>query len=133
MVLGGSLLLFILIFFGVGAGVLCSIVGFVYPAFQSFEVIEHKTKGDDIQWLVYWVVFAFFAVIETFRDFLLYWIPFYYAFKLAFLLWAMLPQTKGAKFLYDSVLKDFLKKENRIDAAMAEAKKVILVLVDEEI
>ena len=45
----------------------------------------------------------------------------------------MLPQTKGAKFLYDSVLKDFLKKENRIDAAMAEAKKVILVLVDEEI
>jgi receptor expression-enhancing protein 5/6 len=124
LVLGGSLILVILIFFGVGAGVLCSIVGFVYPAFQSFEAIEHKAKGDDIQWLVYWVVFAFFAVIETFRDFLLYWIPFYYAFKLAFLLWAMLPQTKGAKFLYDSVLKDFLKKENRIDAAMAESKKV---------
>mmetsp|Transcript_6040 Transcript_6040/g.9116 ORF Transcript_6040/g.9116 Transcript_6040/m.9116 type:complete len:182 (-) Transcript_6040:133-678(-) len=123
LVLGGSLILVILIFFGVGAGVLCSIVGFVYPAFQSFEAIEHKAKGDDIQWLVYWVVFAFFAVIETFRDFLLYWIPFYYAFKLAFLLWAMLPQTKGAKFLYDSVLKDFLKKENRIDAAMAESKK----------
>jgi hypothetical protein len=113
-----------LIFFGVGAGVLCSLVGFVFPAFKSFEAIEHKSKGDDIQWLVYWVVFAFFSVIETFRDFLLYWIPFYYAFKLAFLLWAMLPQTKGAKFLYDSFLKDFLKKENRIDAAMADAKKV---------
>jgi receptor expression-enhancing protein 5/6 len=108
----------------VGAGVLCSLVGFVFPAFKSFEAIEHKNKGDDIQWLVYWVVFAFFSVIETFRDFLLYWIPFYYAFKLAFLLWAMLPQTKGAKFLYDSFLKDFLKKENRIDAAMADAKKV---------
>jgi hypothetical protein len=37
----------------------------------------------------------------------------------------MLPQTKGAKFLYDSFLKDFLKKnESRIDAAMADAKKV---------
>lgn len=118
-----------LIFFGVGAGVLCSIVGFVYPAFKSFETIETKTKGDDIQWLVYWVVFAFFSLIETFRDFLLYWIPFYYAFKLAFLLWAMLPQTKGSKFLYDSILKDFLKKnESRIDAAMAESKKVCTCL-----
>jgi receptor expression-enhancing protein 5/6 len=35
-----------------------------------------------------------------------------------------LPQTKGAKFLYDSFLKDFLKKnESRIDAALANAKK----------
>ena len=35
-----------------------------------------------------------------------------------------LPQTKGAKFLYDSFLKDFLKKnESRIDAALADAKK----------
>lgn len=57
-------------------------------------------------------------------DYLLYWIPFYYAFKLAFLLWAMLPQTRGAMFLYDNFLKDFLKKsESRIDAALADAKK----------
>lgn len=63
-------------------------------------------------------------MIEVFTDFLLYWIPFYYAFKLAFLLWAMLPQTKGAKFLYDSFLKDFLKQnESKIDAVLNEAKK----------
>lgn len=130
LVLGGGLVFVILIFFGVGAGVLCSIVGFLYPSFKSFEAIESKNKGDDIQWLVYWVVFAFFSLIESFIDFLLYWIPFYYAFKLAFLLWAMLPQTKGAKFLYDSFLKDFLKKnESRIDAAMADAKKVSCYLV----
>ena len=125
LVIGGAFVFIVLIFFGVGAGVLCSIVGFLYPSFKSFEAIESKNKGDDIQWLVYWVVFAFFSLIESFIDFLLYWIPFYYAFKLAFLLWAMLPQTKGAKFLYDSFLKDFLKKnESRIDAAMADAKKV---------
>lgn len=63
-------------------------------------------------------------MIEVFTDFLLYWIPFYYAFKLAFLLWAMLPQTKGAKFLYDSFLKDFLKKnESKIDQALDDAKR----------
>lgn len=122
--LGGGLLLTLIIFFGVGAGSLCNVVGFAYPAFKSFEAIETKVKGDDTQWLVYWVIFAFFSIIEVFVDFLLYWIPFYYAFKLAFLLWAFLPQTRGAKFLYDSFLKDLLKKnESRIDAAMADAKK----------
>mmetsp|Transcript_10634 Transcript_10634/g.15561 ORF Transcript_10634/g.15561 Transcript_10634/m.15561 type:complete len:200 (-) Transcript_10634:381-980(-) len=123
-VLGAGAVVFILIFFGIGAGTLCSLVGFIYPAFKSFEVIENRTRGDDTQWLIYWVVYSFFSIIEVFVDFLLYWIPFYYAFKLAFLLWAMLPQTKGAKFLYDSFLKDFLKKnESKIDAALNDAKK----------
>ena len=122
--IGGALIFFTLIFMGVGAGSLCSIVGFLYPAYKSFEAIESKNRGDDTQWLIYWVVYAFFSIMEVFIDFLVYWIPFYYAFKLAFLLWAMLPQTKGAKFLYDSFLKDFLKQnESKIDAALADAKK----------
>ena len=38
----------------------------------------------------------------------------------------MLPQTKGAKFLYDSFLKDFLKKnESKIDAALSDAKRSV--------
>lgn len=117
---------------GIGAGSLCSIVGFVYPAYKSFEAIESKNRGDDTQWLIYWVVYAFFSIMEVFIDFLVYWIPFYYAFKLAFLLWAMLPQTKGAKFLYDSFLKDFLKtNESKIDAALNDAKKNVGQVVTE--
>jgi receptor expression-enhancing protein 5/6 len=120
----GSFILLSLIFFGIGAGSVCSIIGFLYPAYKSLLAIESKTRGDDTQWLIYWVVYCFFSMIEVFTDFLLYWIPFYYAFKLAFLLWAMLPQTKGAKFLYDSFLKDFLKKnESKIDQAIDDAKR----------
>lgn len=122
--IGGGIVTALILVFGVGIASLSSLVGFVYPAIKSFQAIESKTKGDDTQWLVYWVIFAIFSIMEVFVDLVLYWIPFYYAFKLAFLLWAMLPQTKGAKFLYDSFLKDFLKKnESRIDAALADAKK----------
>jgi receptor expression-enhancing protein 5/6 len=110
--------------FGMGIAPLTSVIGFVYPAYKSFQAIELKNKNEDTQWLVYWVIFAFFSIAETFIDYLLYWIPFYYAFKIAFLLWAMLPQTRGAKLLYDNFLRDFLKKnESRIDAAFADAKK----------
>ena len=124
MAIGGGIVIALILVFGVGIASLSSLVGFVYPAWKSFEAIESKIKGDDTQWLVYWVIFAIFSIMEVFVDLVLYWIPFYYAFKLAFLLWAMLPQTKGAKFLYDSFLKDFLKKsESRIDAALADAKK----------
>ena len=125
---GGSLSLLLIIFVGLSAGTLCSMVGFVYPALKSFQAIEHRststTSTDVTQWLIYWVVYSFFSIIEVFIDILLYWIPFYYAFKIAFLLWAMLPQTRGAKFLYDSFLKDFLKsKESMMDRALRDAKK----------
>jgi receptor expression-enhancing protein 5/6 len=124
LVVGGGVLLAIFFILGMGIAPLTSIVGFLYPAYKSFQAIEQKNKNDDTQWLVYWVIFAFFSIAETFIDYLLYWIPFYYAFKVAFLLWAMLPQTRGAKLLYDNFLRDFLKKnESRIDAAFADAKK----------
>merc|ERR1711933_661377 len=111
-------------FLTIGTSSLCSLVGFIYPAYKSFEAIEGKKQNEVItQWLIYWVVYSLFAIIEVFVDFLLFWIPFYYTFKMAFLLWAMLPQTRGATYLYDSFLKDFLKKnESNIDAALNTAK-----------
>ena len=72
---------------GVGVGSLCSLIGFAYPTLASFRAIETKQKGDDTQWLIYWTVYAFFSVLETFVDYVLYFVPFYYAFKLAFLVW----------------------------------------------
>lgn len=121
----GSLsLVVVFLLFGIGVGSLCSMIGFFYPAWCSFKAIETKQKGDDTQWLIYWTVYAFFSIIEAFIDYLLYFVPFYYAFKLCFLLWLMLPQTRGAQFLYESFLKDFLKKnEARIDSALDKARK----------
>jgi len=132
LVVGGGVFLCTCIFFSIGAGSVCSLIGFAYPAYKSFEAIEGPNKKEVTQWLIYWVVYAFFSIIEVFVDFLLYWIPFYYTFKMAFLVWAMLPQTKGAKYLYDSFLKDFLKKnESKIDKALSDAKKKASLIASE--
>ena len=47
---------------------------FAYPAYCSIQALESKTKGDDTQWLTYWVVFAAFSVIEYFADFIAGWV-----------------------------------------------------------
>ena len=106
LVIAGTFLFVVLVFFGIGANTLCSFIGFIFPAYQTILAIEKKNKGDDTQWLVYWILYSFFSVIETFQDFILYWIPFYFAFKLAFLLWAMLPQTR--KFIFCFVFAEKL-------------------------
>ncbi len=75
LVIGGALLLFAFLFLGFGAGLLSTLVGFIYPAWASFQAIESPSRADDAQWLAYWVVFAVFSVIESFSDAFLSWMP----------------------------------------------------------
>ena len=122
LVASGGALVLLLLLVGFGAGLICNVVGFAYPTLCSFQAIESEDKKDDVQWLTYWIVYACFNIVEIFADFLLYWIPFYYAFKLGFLLWLFMPSTLGASFLYLHFLAPFLKsQESRIDRAMMEA------------
>ena len=46
-----------------------------------------------LQWLTYWVVFAFLTVFESAVS-AVYWFPFYYTFKTLAIVWLMLPQTQ---------------------------------------
>lgn len=107
------------IFSGFLAGPITNFVGFLYPAYASIVAIESTGKEDDTQWLTYWVVFAFFCVIENFTDYILYWVPFYYAIKVTFLAWCMIPKYQGAKIVYTNVIKPiFEKHESAIDRAL---------------
>ena len=48
-VAGGVVVAFLLTFFSIGAGSVCWLVGFAYPAHKSFEAIEGLDKNDVTQ------------------------------------------------------------------------------------
>ncbi|KAI9189723.1 ER membrane protein DP1/Yop1 [Blastocladiella emersonii ATCC 22665] len=124
MAAGGAGVLTLMIFFNIAGQLLTNMVGFLYPAYASFRSIESPGKTDDTQWLTYWVVYAFFSIIEYFADILIYWLPMYYTIKAAFLLWLYLPYFRGADRVYSGTIRPFLlANESKIDAGIAAAKK----------
>ncbi|CAH7689588.1 TB2/DP1, HVA22 family-domain-containing protein [Phakopsora pachyrhizi] len=105
------------IFFNIFAGFLTTLLGWALPAYLSLQSLESPSSGDDVQWLTYWTVFSTFNILEIFSDILLYWFPFYYTFKCVFIVWLMLPQTRGAQVLYHKALKPLVANPNSKTAA----------------
>merc|ERR1712080_291798 len=69
-------------------------------------------------WLMFWVVFSVFSVMEFFSDTLIGWVPFYWLMKCVFLLWCMSP-LEGSSVIYHRVIRPyFLKHESAIDDAV---------------
>lgn len=95
---------FFLVFFNIAGEFLVNLAGFGIPAYYSLNALFTVSKTDDTQWLTYWVVFAFFTLLESAIS-AAYWFPFYYLFKLVLVLWMALPQTQGAHVVFTSFLQ----------------------------
>ncbi|KDR68674.1 hypothetical protein GALMADRAFT_1022153 [Galerina marginata CBS 339.88] len=119
--------LFFIVFlhtFNALAAPISNLVGWGLPAYLSFKAIESPSPHDDVQWLTYWVVFGFFNFLESFAlRLVLYYVPWYFAFKSIFIVWLQLPAFRGAQVAYFNVIKPVLanvSSQSRVPAPHAE-------------
>jgi len=112
---------------GFGASFVANLIGFVYPLYASFESLQqprNSAQSQQEKWLVYWVTFGTFSLVESMTDFFLYWIPLYHVAKVAFLVWCFAPQTNGANVLYKRIIEPLLiKYESSIDSASVKGRR----------
>ena len=91
-VIGTVALLGFLLLINTLAQPVSNLIGWGLPAYLSFKAIESPSAQDDVQWLTYWVVFGSFNLLESFAlRMVLYYFPWYFAFKTVFVLWLQLP------------------------------------------
>ncbi|TQS38134.1 hypothetical protein Golomagni_01367 [Golovinomyces magnicellulatus] len=104
------------------ARLLSSIPTFLFPVFASYKALKTSNPALLTPWLMYWVVLACTLFFESWTIFILLWIPFYSWIRLGFLLYLILPQTQGAKVLYQTHVHPFLEKnEHTIDELISLA------------
>jgi receptor expression-enhancing protein 5/6 len=83
-----------------------NLVGWALPAYLSYRALESPGQEDTIQWLTYWTIFGFFTCLESVAlRLVLYYFPYYFPIKTAFVLWLQLPNTRGAHTFHHSVVK----------------------------
>merc|ERR1712107_44070 len=108
--------------YGVGGQIVCTLIGFLYPAYESFKAIESNSALTAF-WLRYWIVFAFISTFEHMLYYILVWIPFYYPIKLGLLYWLFATRTQGANYAYRWMVSPILRRNQRtIDQCLGETK-----------
>lgn len=88
-------------------------IGITYPGIMSLAAIRSKSMDDDKQWLTYWVLFAACNFLDYLFGSLVAYIPFYYTFKLGFVVYLFLPVTRGSFIIYEKIIypKILIKEE----------------------
>ncbi|XP_026360094.2 receptor expression-enhancing protein 3 [Ursus arctos] len=100
------------------------VFGMLYPAYYSYKAVKTKNVKEYVRWMMYWIVFALYTVIETVTDQTVAWFPLYYELKIAFVVWLLSPYTKGASLIYRKFLHPLLSsKEREIDDYIVQAKE----------
>ncbi|KAI4604040.1 hypothetical protein KJ359_000167 [Pestalotiopsis sp. 9143b] len=102
--------------------ILSSIASFLFPLFASYKALKTSDPAQLTPWLMYWSVLSCALLVESWFEFILVWVPFYAYARLLFLLYLVLPQTQGARHLYETYLHPYLEdNEAQIEDFIASA------------
>lgn len=121
-----------------------------YPAYRSFQALETKTRGDDVRWLTYWIVFGSFAILNPVIDYVFHWLPLAFVFKAVFFLFILSNKTKGYVIVYEKAIfpvlsyidkdienvflsADYNIKDNVLNAKKAAMEKMTADLLKDDV
>lgn len=110
----------------------------LFPVFASYKALRTSDPAQLTPWLMYWVSFALVTLFEAWTWYLISWVPLYAYIRLILLSYLVLPQTQGARLLYQSHIHPFLAQhEAKIELFITEthdkAKKAGLGYVEQVI
>eukprot|EP01086_Lenisia_limosa_P009516 TRINITY_DN32994_c0_g1_i2.p1 TRINITY_DN32994_c0_g1~~TRINITY_DN32994_c0_g1_i2.p1 ORF type:complete len:311 (-),score=56.04 TRINITY_DN32994_c0_g1_i2:34-966(-) len=99
----------------------CDFLMLVYPFYKTFKALKNERDEEYRQWLMFWAVVGVFSIFESYIEWTVSWLPFFYELKLLFVLWLAAPQSQGAVSLYSRLLHPFLiEREEQIDNKIDE-------------
>ncbi|KAL8774516.1 MAG: hypothetical protein Q9209_000889 [Squamulea sp. 1 TL-2023] len=108
--------------FDIIPNLLSSIITILFPIFASYKALRTSDPAQLTPWLMYWVVISCFSLVEYWTFFVVSWIPFYAYLRLILLSYLVLPQTQGARLIYQSYIHPFLAHhESDIDILITNA------------
>ncbi|KAJ5811192.1 TB2/DP1/HVA22-related protein [Penicillium robsamsonii] len=99
--------------FGIFADLLSSVITIFFPVFASYKALRSSDPSQLAPWLMYWVVLSVILLAESWTVFIIGWFPFYSWIRLGFMCYLVLPQTQGARLLYQDYVDPFLTHHER--------------------
>ncbi|XP_021672481.2 HVA22-like protein f [Hevea brasiliensis] len=120
-------------FLGVIAKRLDALVGpgimLLFPLYASLRAIESPSTLDDQQWLTYWIIYSFITLFELSCWRILIWLPFWAYIKLVFCMWLVLPTFNGAAYIYENLVRKYVKIGGRASGSYSEDQRKILQMM----
>ncbi|XAR52784.1 hypothetical protein NMG60_11021038 [Bertholletia excelsa] len=101
----------------------------VYPLYASMRAIESPSPMDDQQWLTYWVIYSFITLFELSCWQILQWLPFWPFVKLVWCLWLVLPIFNGAAYIYENVVRKYVKVGTYVSPTHSEGHRRVLQMM----
>uniref|UniRef100_A0A7N0UZU8 HVA22-like protein n=1 Tax=Kalanchoe fedtschenkoi TaxID=63787 RepID=A0A7N0UZU8_KALFE len=100
------------------------LISLAYPLYASIREIENKSPdADDRQWLTYWIMYSMITLFElTFATFL-DWVPVWPYVKLIAFVWLVMPQFRGAAYLYESFVRPLYVNPHSVHTWYVPKKK----------